>query len=171
MPLAPAAVGKNIKNVVGDNMLIGILSDTHGTLSDRAIAALKDVDHIFHAGDVGDPEVLNVLQAAAPTSSVRGNMDGGAWAKSLPPSDMIELGDTLFYLVHDLHTMDIDPLSAGIQVVISGHTHQSEIRSHKGVLYFNPGSASYGRYGNPPSVGHIELSNGRITPQIIPLTR
>lgn len=150
-------------------MVIGIISDTHGTISTQALAAIKGVDHIFHAGDVGDPEVLKTLQGTAPTDSVRGNMDSGAWSKSLPPNDMFELGGAFFYMVHDLHTMDIDPLAAGIQVVISGHTHQPEIKSHKGVLYFNPGSASYGRYGSPPSVGQIELAQGRIIPQIITL--
>jgi predicted phosphodiesterase len=63
--------------------------------------------------------------------------------------------------------MDIDPLTAGIQVVVSGHTHQPEIKHHQGVLYFNPGSASYGRYASPASVGQIELVRGRIKPQII----
>ncbi|MGD8835725.1 MAG: metallophosphoesterase family protein [Desulfobacteraceae bacterium] len=148
-------------------MRIGIISDTHGKISDRAIAALSGVDHIFHAGDLGDLEVLKVLRATAPTICVRGNMDGGSWAKKLPPNDLVEVGGVFFYLVHDLHMMDIDPLTAGIQVVVSGHTHQPEIKHHQGVLYFNPGSASYGRYASPASVGQIELVRGRIKPQII----
>ena len=148
-------------------MLIGIISDTHGNISDKAIAALRGVDHIFHAGDLGDLELLKVLNATAPTICVRGNMDGGAWAKKLPPNDLMELSGVFFYLVHDLHMMDIDPLTAGIQVVVSGHTHQPEIKHHQGVLYFNPGAASFGRYGSPTSVGQIELVRGRIIPQII----
>jgi putative phosphoesterase len=150
-------------------MVIGIISDTHGTISTRALDAINGVDHIFHAGDVGAPEVLKALQGVAPTNSVRGNMDGGAWAKSLPPNDMLEVCGTFFYLVHDLQTMDIDPLTAGIHVVISGHTHQPEIKKQNGVLYFNPGSATYGRYGSPPSLGQIELAQDRIIPRIITL--
>ncbi|MGD9364659.1 MAG: metallophosphoesterase family protein [Desulfobacteraceae bacterium] len=146
-----------------------MISDTHGTLNPIVGNAFQGVDHIIHAGDVGNPEVLKALQVLAPTSAVRGNMDAGAWSKSLPPSDVIELAGVMIYLVHDLYTMDIDPLTAGVKVVISGHTHQPEIRSQNGVLYFNPGSASYGRYGNPPSIGQIELSNGRIVPKIIQL--
>lgn len=151
-------------------MVIGVLSDTHGTLSDPALKALEGVDHIIHAGDVGGPDILKTLQRTAPVNSVRGNMDGGAWAGSLPPSDVFELDGIVFYLVHDLYTMDIDPLAAGVQVVISGHTHQPEIRQHKGVLYFNPGSASHGRNASPASVGLIEVSQNRIIPKIIPLT-
>lgn len=96
-------------------------------------------------------------------------MDGGAWSKHLPPSDLVELGGITIYLIHDLYTMDIDPAAAGVEMVVSGHTHQSEIRNDHGILYFNPGSASYGRQGSPPSLGWVEISNGRIRPRIIPL--
>jgi len=151
-------------------MKIGIISDTHGNLRPDAFEALKQADHILHAGDVGDPEVLEALERLAPLSCVRGNMDGGAWSKSLPPSEMVELGGKVIYLVHDLYTMDIDPLTAGVEVIVSGHTHQSEIRNDQGILYLNPGSASYGRYGSPPSLGWIEISNGHIRPRIVTLS-
>jgi putative phosphoesterase len=152
-------------------MKIGVISDTHGVLSRNAINALQGVDHILHAGDIGDPDLLKALQRMAPTHCVRGNMDGGSWSKALPPNDLVELGGKVFYLVHDLYTMDIDPLAAGIEVVISGHTHKPEIRKDQGILYLNPGSASYGRHGVPPSLGWIEISNGRIHPRIIALNR
>jgi uncharacterized protein len=150
-------------------MVIGVISDTHGIISEQALNALTGVEHIIHAGDVGAPDVVKALKTAAPTNIVRGNMDGGAWSKKLPPSDMFEIDGITFYLVHDLHTLDIDPLAAGIHVVISGHTHQPKIKWHKGVLYFNPGSASQGRYASPPSVGHIEIAQDRIIPKIITL--
>lgn len=151
-------------------MVIGVISDTHGTISEQALNALKGVDHIIHAGDVGDPVVAKALQNVAPTNIVRGNMDGGTWSKKLPPSDVFELDGITFYLLHDLYALDIDPLTAGIHIVISGHTHQPEIKRHKGVLYFNPGSASHGRYASPQSVGRIEITQGRIIPKIITLT-
>ena len=150
-------------------MKIGVISDTHGMLRPNVLKALEGADHLLHAGDVGDPNVVKELQRIAPTHCVRGNMDGGSWSKILPPSDMIELSGKTFYLVHDLYTMDIDPVVAGIEVVVSGHTHQSEIRNDHGILYLNPGSASYGRYGSPSSVGWIEISDGRIRPHIVPL--
>ena len=151
-------------------MNIGILSDTHGQLRADAFEALKKADHILHAGDVGDPEVLETLKHIAPLSCVRGNMDGGAWSQNLPLSDLVELDDKVVYLVHDLYTMDIDPVAAGVEVIVSGHTHQPEIRHDQGILYLNPGSASYGRYGSPPSIGWVEISNGRIRPRIVSLS-
>lgn len=150
-------------------MIVGVLSDTHGTLSKRALRALRGVDHILHAGDVGDPAILAALEKVAPLTAVRGNTDGGDWARALPPTDMIELKGKLLYLLHDLYLLDLDPLTAGVHVVISGHTHQGAISEDKGILYFNPGSASQGRNGVPPSVGRITISRTGLHPQIIQL--
>ncbi len=146
---------------------IGIISDTHGTLSQKALDALSGVEQILHAGDIGSPEVLKALQTLAPTSAVRGNMDGGQWCEDLPKTDMLEIDRTTVYLLHDLHSLDLDPQAAGVQIVIHGHTHQSANRIHDGILYFNPGSASFGRHGGPLSVGRIELLDGQIVPRII----
>jgi putative phosphoesterase len=148
---------------------IGVISDTHGLLKPEVIKALEISDYILHAGDIGGPEVLKILQGLAPTRCVRGNMDGGSWSKTLPPSEMVELGGQYFYLVHDLNTLDIDPVSAGVAAVISGHTHRSALWQDQGVLYLNPGSASYGRRGNPSSLAWIDISNGHINPRIVSL--
>ena len=151
-------------------MKVGIISDTHGMLTQHALDALNGVDHILHAGDVGAPEVLHMLNTLAPVNAVRGNMDGGAWCRDLPYADMVELGATTFYLLHDLNTLDLDPQSAGVQIVVHGHTHQAAGKNHFGVFYFNPGSASRpGRPGGPLSLGILELNQGRIDPRIIVL--
>ena len=148
---------------------IGIISDTHGTLNGNALGALSGVDYILHAGDIGDPDVIKALQGIAPTYAVRGNMDGGSWCDGIPVTDMLELGSTVFYMLHDLNCLDLDPQSAGVQVVIHGHTHQSASKTRNGILYFNPGSASIRRYGGPLSVGRIDIADGRIAPRIIQL--
>ena len=62
---------------------IAVLSDTHGLLHPEIPSAIKDVDHIIHAGDLGKMEILDELSDIAPTSIVRGNVDTGAWAASL----------------------------------------------------------------------------------------
>src|SRR5580692_3689033 len=58
-------------------MIIGVISDTHGLLRPEALAALQGSDYIIHAGDVGDPQILNELAAIAPLTAVRGNVDHG----------------------------------------------------------------------------------------------
>jgi putative phosphoesterase len=153
-------------------MKIGIISDTHGMLSRHALDALNGVDHILHAGDIGAPEVLQLLNTIAPVTAVRGNMDGGAWCRDLPVTDMVELDSATFYLLHDLNTLDLDPTAAGIQVVVHGHTHQAADLTHSGVRYFNPGSASRpGRPGGALSLGVLDINNDRIEPTIIVLKR
>lgn len=150
-------------------MIIGVLSDTHGVLSDAAKQALRDVDQIIHAGDIDGPAVLKALETIAPVSAVRGNMDHGSWANSLHPVDMLSLNGTRVYVLHDLDILDLDPVAAGIKVVISGHTHRADIRYKRDVLYLNPGSASHGRRGNPPSIAILELGPDRVSPRIVPL--
>jgi hypothetical protein len=150
-------------------MIIGVLSDTHGVLSDAAKEALRGVDQIIHAGDVDGPAVLKTLRTIAPVSAVRGNMDHGSWAEVLHPEDMISLNGTMIYVLHDLDRLDLDPVAAGIEVVISGHTHRPDIRFIRDVLYLNPGSASHGRRGNPPSIAILDLGSDRVSPRIVPL--
>jgi putative phosphoesterase len=151
---------------------VGIISDTHGMLTRQALDALSGVDHILHAGDIGAPEVLQLLGTVAPVHAVRGNMDGGAWCRDLPYSDMVELDATTFYLLHDLNALDLDPQAAGVQVVVHGHTHRAADKIHSGVLYFNPGSASRpGHPGGPLSLGILELGKDGLDPRIIVLNR
>src|SRR5215831_2567154 len=68
---------------------VGLISDTHGLLRPEAVDALRGSDFIVHAGDVGDPQVLRVLSRLAPVTAVRGNVDRGPWASSLPETEVL----------------------------------------------------------------------------------
>lgn len=151
-------------------MIIGVISDTHGTLNSDAVDALNGVHRIIHAGDIDGPEVLKALESIAPVTAVRGNMDSGSWAQKLPIADLVDYHGVNFYILHNLYTLDLDPIAAGIQVIISGHTHQPEIRTDKGILFFNPGSASYSRHGEGLSIGRIELDANGVHAHIIRLS-
>src|ERR1700731_5133247 len=141
-------------------MLIGVISDTHGLLRPEAVAALRGVEHILHAGDVGDIAILNALREIAPVTAIRGNVDvSGACAK-LPDTDVVELGDRLFYLVHSVHDLDINPVAAGIAMGVSGHSHKASVRVRDGVIYFNPGSAGPRRFSLPVTVGFVTVEDG-----------
>ena len=108
-----------------DKIDIGIISDTHGSLGPKALSALSRADVIVHAGDFDTPEVLHALNILCPVIAVRGNMDYGHWAADLPAADMVELGGIHLYLLHNLNTLDLDPIAAEVKVVVSGHTHQA----------------------------------------------
>lgn len=146
---------------------IGILSDTHGLLRPEVEQALSGCQHILHAGDVGDEQVLVRLGRIAPVMAVRGNMDHGLWSNSLPISEMAGIEGIFFYILHDLYQLDLDPSAAGIHVVVSGHTHRPEIFQKNGVTYLNPGSAGHRRYDYPVSMARVRIENGAATPRII----
>ena len=150
-------------------MILGVLSDTHGTLNDEVLKIFDGAAHIIHAGDIGSPEILSTLACVAPVTAVRGNTDNSAWSQSIPYKEMITLGGHSFYVLHDLQQLDLEPPAAGIGAVISGHTHQPEIKQRGGVLYMNPGSASQRRHGGSLSVGRIRISGNRLNAEIIHL--
>jgi uncharacterized protein len=141
-------------------MLIGVISDTHGLLRPEAVAALRGVEHILHAGDVGDGAILDALREIAPVTAIRGNVDVSGACAELPATDVVELGGKLFYLVHSVHDLDINPAAAGVAMVVSGHSHKASVQVRDGVIYFNPGSAGPRRFSLPVTVGFVTVEDG-----------
>lgn len=149
--------------------LIGIISDTHRLVRPEALQALKGVEMILHAGDIGNQEVLDTLNQVAPVVAVRGNNDKGEWAQSLPDWEVVEVGDVSIYMLHDVKEIDISPSGGGFQVVVSGHSHQPSVTEARGVLYVNPGSAGPRRFTLPVSVAHLRVHGDKVHAKIIEL--
>lgn len=148
---------------------IGVISDTHGLLRAEAVEALRGSDRIVHAGDVGGPAILDELRALAPVHAVRGNVDRGEWSEALPATEVVEVGDTLLYLLHDLAVLDLDPAAAGFAAVIHGHSHRPSRETRDGVLYLNPGSAGPRRFHLPVTVARLTISGERLDAEIVEL--
>ncbi|WP_026600381.1 metallophosphoesterase family protein [Methylomonas sp. 11b] len=148
---------------------LAIISDTHGLLRPEVLAALQCCERIFHAGDVGKPEVLQQLNILAPVTAVRGNNDKGAWAEELPICASVMVGQVSIYLIHDLAELPIDPVVAGIRVVISGHSHKPSLQERDGVLYLNPGSAGPRRFKLPLAVAELIINDKTVEARIIEL--
>ncbi len=128
---------------------IAVLSDTHGLLRPEVTAACTGVDAILHAGDVGGAAILEQLQQLAPVTAIRGNIDRSGACARLPATEMVRFDDVTFYLVHDIADLDISPSAAGVEVVVSGHSHKPHIERRSGVLYLNPGSVGPRRFKLP----------------------
>ncbi len=156
-------------NGPGVSMRLGIISDTHGLLRPEAVEALRGVDLIIHAGDVGGPEILTQLKTVAPVFAVRGNVDTQAWAKELPMTAIVEANGASFYVLHNLRELDLKPETAGVRAVVSGHTHQPEQFEREGVLYLNPGSAGPRRFHLPVTLAILELVRSSLKAEILPL--
>jgi putative phosphoesterase len=147
-------------------MMIGIISDTHGLLRPEARERLAGVDHIIHAGDIGGPEVIAGLRELAPTTAIRGNVDKGQWADDHPHTECLTLGGRSIYVLHNLNELDLDPAAAGLDVVVSGHSHRPRIETVDGVLYLNPGSAGPRRFTLPIALATLELTGNEFRPRI-----
>jgi putative phosphoesterase len=141
-----------------DTVRIGVISDTHGLLRPEAVRALRGVDLIVHAGDVGTPEVLSGLRAIARVVAVRGNNDRGAWARTLRETVTFVVAGARVHVVHDVKELALDPAKARIDVVIAGHSHRPTITERDGVLYLNPGSAGPRRFTLPVSMATLSLA-------------
>jgi uncharacterized protein len=138
-------------------IVVGVLSDTHGLLRDEAIEALRGSELILHAGDIGRPEIVDRLREVAPTVAVRGNVDTGAWASAFPTNRIVEIAGLRFHLLHALDDLGLDPVEAGIAAIVTGHSHRPSVRFRSGVLFLNPGSAGPRRFDLPVSVARVRV--------------
>lgn len=153
----------------GQPLRIGLISDTHGLLRPEALDFLAGCDHIVHGGDIGNPGILERLAELAPLTVVRGNNDREAWAAQIPETASLRFGPVSLYAIHDLKELDIDPVAAGVRVVVSGHSHRPACAERAGVLYVNPGSAGRRRFSLPISCGELVLDGERVQPRIVTL--
>jgi uncharacterized protein len=148
---------------------VGIISDTHGLLRPEALRELAGVDHILHAGDIGDDRILAALQEIAPVTAIRGNVDGSGVCSQLPATEAVELGGSLFYMVHSIQDLDIDPKAAGVHVIVYGHSHRPELKERDGIVYLNPGSAGPRRFDLPITLANALVTDGNVRVRIIDL--
>jgi putative phosphoesterase len=149
--------------------IIGVISDTHGKLNNKVDKIFNGVDCIFHAGDIGNNNtVMMNLEAIAPIYAVRGNCDIGHYVASLPYELEIGIADIAIYMTHAYQCIDHEKARRS-QLVIFGHNHYPEINDIQGIKYLNPGSATQGRRGSPPSVALVRLADGGINIEIVNL--
>jgi len=151
-------------------MKIGVVSDTHGLFRPQVASALAGVERILHLGDVGQASVLEELAKIAPVTAVRGNVDRSGPCGELPETEVVMIGGHYVYMLHDLHTLHLDPVAGKFVAVLYGHTHVPNFYRRKGVLYFNPGSCGPRRFNIHPTVGLLTVNKaGELEAQIIPL--
>ncbi|MBV7583605.1 metallophosphatase family protein [Pseudomonas sp. PDM33] len=151
------------------SLRIGVIADTHGLLRPEALAALQGCERILHLGDIGPASLLDQLRELAPLDVVRGNNDSDDWADALPETLLLELGGLRLYLIHDLKQLAIDPLAAGIDVVLAGHSHKPLNEMRNGVLYLNPGSAGPRRFKLPIALAILQIVDGQPRVEMVSL--
>ena len=151
------------------DLIVGVISDTHGLVRPQALEALAGAWLILHAGDIGNPEVLDALSAIAPLVAIRGNVDRGAWAGRLPECTSLEILGRRTCIVHDLKTLEAGAAQR-YDLVISGHSHQPHCRREGGALFLNPGSAGPRRFKLPVAVGRLRFGASVVEGEVIELS-
>ena len=147
---------------------IGLISDTHGLLRPEALDVLRGSDFIVHAGDIGE-NILEPLSTLAPVTAVRGNNDRAPWAHRIAETEQLRFGEVTLHVLHDLSDLALDPKAAGIDVVVTGHSHRPKVDRRSGVLYVNPGSAGPVRFNLPVSVALMQIVGKDVTVRIVEL--
>jgi len=169
MGQGPRSAGRGREEDVAA-LRVGVISDTNGLLRPEAAAFLRGSHCIVHGGDIGGAGILEALGEIAPVTAVRGNNDFGAWAEGIHDTERLEIGGITIYAIHDLSQMRIDPRSAGVRVVVCGHSHKPIVEDRQGVLLVNPGSAGPRRFRLPISIGEIIIGNdGAISARTVEL--
>ena len=148
---------------------VGIISDTHGLLRPEAHLAPSGSDLILHAGDIGPPDILERLRGIAPVTAVRGNVDTGAWAATLPLTASLSVAGRVLYMIHDRSHLALHPPPDDGAVVVFGHSYRALIETKDGVLFLNPGSAGPRRFRLPVTMARLLISGDRIEPGIVHL--
>lgn len=149
---------------------VGVIADTHGLLRPEARSFLQGSDYIVHAGDVGDPGILDELRGIAALCVVRGNNDSEPWAAQLREAEMLHAGEVCIYAVHNLADLRLEPAPAGVKVIVSGHSHKPMLELRAGVLVMNPGSAGPRRFRLPIAVGELLIEGRSVAARIVDLT-
>lgn len=159
---------------------IGILSDTHGRLSLTALGCLVECDHIIHAGDIGNPDILRELGEYAPVTAVLGNNDyAQEYDGRVKRFERVTLEGVDFFVGH--YPRDVRPDvcvravqgegaagrgSQGAQVCVHGHIHYPVLLQGNdaapAMLVVCPGSVSFPRMGSVASVAYVEVSEGSV---------
>jgi hypothetical protein len=152
---------------------VGLVSDTHGLLRPEVHDAFAGVAHIVHAGDVGSDDVLEQLEAIAPVTAVRGNVDRGL-RRRLPETAELELAGARVAVIHGDQLARRTPAAAAARfpradLVVFGHSHVPLVERVEGVVAVNPGSAGQRRFGRPVTVALALIEAGAVEARIVPL--
>ncbi len=142
--------------------IIGIISDTHGTLSNKVNRIFEGCEMIIHAGDIGNIQVIDALTSIAPVLAIRGNIDKKEWAEKFPVSRAIKIENLNIYVLHDLKEIPFDPAVEGFDIIISGHSHIYTTVIKDKVLYINPGGAGKKRFNLPLTVALLIIDQGTL---------
>ena len=142
---------------------IVVLSDTHGKLPGEVLDACEGAARVIHAGDAGDPGILEEIALRAPLNAVCGNVDP---PDLTPVRAFVEVGGWRIFVQHIVWERGkpsrevLSQLKAApADIVIFGHTHEPLLEEQEGTLFLNPGSCGARRFSLPRAYAEMTLAN------------
>lgn len=142
-------------------MRYDIISDTHGRLSDELIRELQGADVIVHAGDICSTDDFMQLETIAPVHACLGNNDWGfSYGPFVTQLSRFFSEEHRFEICHYRERLDLSTCD----IAVCGHTHRPYVTYQEDgrVLVMNPGSPTYPRGAEGPTMGRIIISNNKI---------
>jgi len=136
---------------------IGVLSDTHRELPQAIFSLFADVQHIIHAGDIGDWDIVLCLQTLAPVTAVYGNCDDYRVRRLCPRQQTLQVDGLMVQVTHIPQEGQAEAPALVQQIRIFGHTHVASIQHVGSTLYINPGSISRPRQYQRPSAALLQV--------------
>ncbi|QJW85098.1 metallophosphoesterase family protein [Ramlibacter terrae] len=146
---------------------VGLVSDTHGLLRPEVLDFLRGSDHIIHAGDICEPDVLDALRQLAPLTAVRGNNDAGPRAEALREQETLQVEGVRIHVIHDLSELPGRAPPPGVHALVSGHSHKPKVEQREGTLWVNPGSAGPRRFKLPISAGELLVDGATVSARLV----
>lgn len=147
-----------------------LLSDTHGFLDTRILSYAKDVDEIWHAGDIGSFDITDMLEATKPIRVVYGNIDDASIRQQFDEELFFELEGVKVLMTHiggkpkkyaKGVSQRIDALNPDLFVCGHSHILRVEYDQSKKVLYLNPGAAGKHGFHKKQTFLLFEISDGK----------
>lgn len=150
---------------------IGLLSDTHSYLDPKIFDYFKDVDEIWHAGDVGSIEVLDELRKFKPVRGVYGNIDDYVIRKELPEFNRFQIEEVDVLITHiagklgkysNQTFMELEKKAP--KLFICGHSHILLVQMDKryNMLWMNPGACGYKGFHQVKTILRFNINGDKI---------
>jgi putative phosphoesterase len=159
-------------------MKIGIISDTHGSLPSEVHRVFLGVEHIIHAGDIGNTDIITELETIAPVSAIYGNIDSWPIVSMYPLFQTVQLANYTIGIIHEIGSVrhfryELFKKSMTPDIMIYGHTHIPAFERYQNILFINPGSASRPKTSRKGSVATLILVKDKLQckPEFVEISR
>lgn len=151
-------------------MKIGLISDTHSHLDPKVFEYFKNVDEIWHAGDIGTLSLLEELEAFKPTVAVFGNIDGYEIRSASPEDQIFEREGVKVLMTHiaakpPRYNPRVKKLITEHKpnILVCGHSHILKVQPDpaNNLLFINPGAAGIHGFHQIKTLLRFDLEQGK----------